>query len=105
MSLPLGMKIRRGSSKWILREVLYKHVPKRLIDRPKMGFAIPLGKWMVNPMREWAESLISERRLKEEGFLEHREISEIWKQQLSGRQNRTNELWNILMFQAWLENQ
>jgi asparagine synthase (glutamine-hydrolysing) len=105
MSLPLRMKIRNGSSKWILRQVLYKHVPQQLMERPKMGFAVPVGDWIKGSMREWAEQLIDKKRIEEEGYFNAQSVGEMWKQHLLGQCNRTHELWNILMFQAWVENQ
>ena len=105
MSLPLEMKIRNGSSKWLLRQVLYRYLPQQLVERPKMGFSVPVGEWIKNSMREWTESLINAKRLKEEGYYHEKEVDKMWKQHLSGRFNHTHELWNILMFQAWLSNQ
>jgi asparagine synthase (glutamine-hydrolysing) len=104
MSLPLEMKIRYGSSKWILREVLYRYVPRQLMERPKMGFSIPVGDWIKGDMRGWAESLLEERQMKEEGFFVFQTVEEMWRRHLSGRFNHTHELWNILMFQSWLRN-
>jgi asparagine synthase (glutamine-hydrolysing) len=104
MSLPLEMKIRNGSSKWILRQVLDRHIPRQLMERPKMGFAVPVGDWIKRDMREWAESLLEERRMKEEGFFVFQTVEEMWQRHLSGRFNHIHELWNILMFQSWFEN-
>jgi len=103
MSLPLKMKIRNGSSKWVLRQVLYKHVPRQLVDRPKMGFAVPVGDWIKGSLREWSEHMLGNERIEEEGYFNAQEIDEMWQGHLSGRYNRTHELWNILMFQSWLE--
>ncbi|HET8655871.1 MAG TPA: asparagine synthase (glutamine-hydrolyzing) [Longimicrobiaceae bacterium] len=102
--VPLHMKIRGGQSKWLLRQVLYRYVPRALIDRPKAGFGIPLGEWLRGPLREWAESLLAERRLKDEGFFHPRLIRERWAQHLSGRSSWQYHLWDVLMFQAWLES-
>ena len=101
--LPLDMKIRGGQGKWVLRQVLYKYIPRELIERPKVGFAIPVGQWLRGPLRDWAEALIDERRLAAEGYLNPLLITTIWKQHLSGRYNWTARLWTVLMFQAWLE--
>jgi asparagine synthase (glutamine-hydrolysing) len=101
--LPLHMKIRNGQGKWALRQVLYKYVPRELIERPKAGFAIPVGEWLRGPLRDWAESLLEESRLAREGFLNPTPIREAWKQHLSGRYDWTPRLWSVLMFQAWLE--
>jgi asparagine synthase (glutamine-hydrolysing) len=82
---------------------LYKHVPKELIDRPKAGFAIPVGQWIRGPLREWAEELLDESRIRNEGYFDPKLVTKIWKQHLSGRYDWTSRLWAILMFNAWLE--
>ena len=101
--LPLDMKIRGGEGKWALRQVLYKYVPRKLIERPKAGFGIPVGQWLRGPLRDWAETLLDENRLKREGYLKPAPIRKIWQQHLSGRYDQTVKLWTVLMFQAWLE--
>jgi asparagine synthase (glutamine-hydrolysing) len=103
--LPLCFKLREGKGKWLLRQVLYKYVPKKLVDRPKAGFAVPIAGWLRGPLREWAEALLEERRLAQDGFLNPGPIRETWARHLSGRANFQYELWNVLMFQAWLEKQ
>jgi asparagine synthase (glutamine-hydrolysing) len=103
--LPLNMKIRGGEGKWALRQVLYKYVPRELIERPKAGFGIPVGQWLRGPLRDWAEALLDQKRLEREGYLKSAPIREIWQQHLSGRHDWTVRLWTVLMFQAWLENQ
>ncbi len=102
--LPLDFKIRNGTSKWILREVLYKHVPKKLIERPKMGFAVPLAEWLRGPLKEWAESLLDESRLRKDGFFNADFVRNKWREHLSGKRNWHYQLWNVLVFQAWLES-
>ena len=102
-TLPLDCKLREGQGKWILRQILYKHVPRDLIERPKMGFAIPIDSWLRGPLRDWAESLIGEARLRGEGYLDPEPIRKKWTEHLSGRRNWQNELWGVLMFQAWRE--
>lgn len=103
-TLPLHLKIRDGQGKWILRQVLNKYVPASLLDRPKMGFRIPLDSWLRGPLREWAESLLDETRLRNEGIFEPTIIRKRWEEHLSGKRNWQYHLWDILMFQAWAES-
>ena len=103
--LPLPMKIRGSQSKWVLRQMLYKHLPRELVDRPKAGFAIPIGAWLRGPLREWAESLLEERRLREQGYLRLGPIRHLWNEHLAGKRTHTQSLWTVLMFQAWLEEE
>jgi len=104
-SLPRTMKLRNGIGKWVLREVLYRHVPKALIERPKMGFGLPIGDWLRGPLRGWAESMLDEARLIREGYFYPGPIRTKWSQHLSGTHNWQHHLWDILMFQAWLGDQ
>jgi asparagine synthase (glutamine-hydrolysing) len=103
--LPLTMKIRNGETKWLLRQVLYKYVPRDLVDRPKSGFGVPIHVWLRGPLRQWAEELLDTDRLRREGFFDPRPIRRMWKEHLSGTHNRMHALWNVLMFQAWLEHE
>lgn len=101
--LPMEMKIQQGKGKHILREVLYRHVPKEFLDRPKMGFGIPLEHWLRGPLRDWAEDLLSETRLKHDGFFYPEPIRKKWQEHLSGKRNWQYHLWDILVFQQWYE--
>ncbi len=102
-SLPRTLKVRGGQGKWILREVLDRYVPRRLIERPKMGFGVPMGAWLRGPLRDWAEALLDERRLRAEGYFHPAPIRERWRTHLSGESEGEYYLWNVLMFQAWRE--
>lgn len=103
--LPTDLKIRRGETKWLLRQVLYKYVPKELIERPKMGFILPMDSWLRGPLRDWAEELLSSKKIEEEGFFRPGPIRQKWREHLSGCRNWQYHLWDILMFQAWREKQ
>jgi asparagine synthase (glutamine-hydrolysing) len=103
--LPFNMKIRGNMGKWALRQVLYKYVPKELVERPKAGFAIPLGQWLRGPLRDWAESLLGESRIHQGGYFHPEPIRKAWAEHLAGRRDHTSKIWTILMFQAWLEEQ
>ena len=102
-SLPPDLKRRDGLSKWALRQVLYRHVPRELVERPKMGFEVPIGLWLRGPLRDWAAALLDPVRLRREGWFEADVIARHWAEHLSGRCNWGMQLWNVLMFQAWLE--
>ena len=100
--LPPAMRVRGADSKWLLRQVLYRYVPQKLVDRPKMGFGIPVDDWLRGPLREWAEGLLTTQALEEAG-LNAEPIRATWYQHLGGHQNQQTRLWPILMFQAWRE--
>jgi len=104
-ALPFDMKLRDGKSKWLLRQVLYRHVPAALIERPKMGFEVPIGLWLRGALRDWAADLLSPDRLKREGYLHPEVITTMWRQHLAGSHNWGMQLWPVLMFQSWLAHQ
>ncbi len=101
--LPLDLKMKNNHGKYLLKEVLHRYVPAKLIDRPKMGFGVPVGQWLRGPLRDWAEDLINPNRLREQGFFDVASIQQKWREHLSGHRNWQYELWNVLMFQAWLD--
>lgn len=100
-SVPPSLKGAGGQGKRLLRKVLYRHVPHQLVERPKMGFAVPVGAWLAGPLRDWTESLIDERRLRQDGIFDPAPIRRIWDEHRSGRRNHEAALWAVLMFQAW----
>ena len=100
--LPLDFKVRGSTTKWLLRQVLYRHVPPALIDRPKMGFGVPLDSWLRGPLRDWAEELLDERKLRDQGFFNAQAVRAVLDGQLKGTPNAF-KLWSVLMFQSWLE--
>lgn len=102
-SMPYALKVRNGQTKWLLRQVLYRHVPQKLMERPKMGFGVPIDEWLRGPLREWADALLEPKRLEAEGYLDAKAISVRWRQHLQGHHNWRDSLWLVLMWQAWLE--
>ncbi len=101
--LPMDMKIRDGQGKWALRQILYRYLPREMVERPKQGFGIPLARWLRGPLRDWAETLLDEGRLTREGWFRAFSIRQSWEAHLAGRQDNEHALWPVLMFQAWLD--
>ncbi len=102
-SLPPQMKIRDGQGKWLLRQVLVRHVPTEMFDRPKQGFTIPVGEWLRGPLKDWAAALLDEKRLEEEGYLDPAIVRAAWNEHLDGKGRHAEKLWTVLMFQSWLD--
>lgn len=102
-ALPTSMKVRDGKGKWLLRRLLHRYVPEALVERPKMGFGVPIERWLKHELRDWCESLLDERKMREQGYLDERAVRRIWHEYLGGQGNWYYYLWDILMFQAWLE--
>jgi asparagine synthase (glutamine-hydrolysing) len=103
--IPVKFKISGGKGKQIVRKLLYRQAPRELFERPKAGFGIPLGEWLRGPLRDWAESLLEERRLSREGWFDSHAVQRRWRDHLNGRRDSPSAIWSILMFQAWLDEQ
>jgi asparagine synthase (glutamine-hydrolysing) len=103
--IPLQFKLHRGITKWILRQVLYRYVPRQLVDRPKSGFAVPVSTWLRGPLREFGEDMLAESRLRQDGWFDPRIVRTLWREHLQGRRNWEQPLWSLLIFQAWLAEQ
>jgi asparagine synthase (glutamine-hydrolysing) len=101
--LPLRLKLRGGTSKWLLRQILYRYVPKTLVERPKMGFGVPIDSWLRGPLRDWAEGLLDRARLARGGLIDPEPVRQAWEEHLSGRRNWQYRLWTVLMLEAWRE--
>ena len=103
--IPLSLKLRGGTGKHILRQLLYREAPRELFERPKAGFAIPVGEWIRGPLRDWAEELLDPARMREEGWFDPAIVQPRWQDHLAGKRDSTPALWSVLMFQAWLREQ
>jgi asparagine synthase (glutamine-hydrolysing) len=101
--IPMSMKLKDGTGKWLLKQLLYRHVPQALVDRPKMGFSVPIDAWLRGSLREWAQTYLAEDRIIAEGFFDARVVRQTWEQHLKGAIDAGGPLWTLLMFQLWLE--
>ena len=101
--LPLDAKLRGGQTKWVLRQVLERHVPATLVERPKMGFGLPIGSWLRGVLAPWAEHLLDERRLRDQGLLDPVPIRRAWELHRAGRRDLGYELWDVLVLQSWMD--
>ena len=102
--IPVSMKVKGGVSKWVLRQVLYKYVPQSMIDRPKMGFSVPIAKWLRNDLKEWAEDLLFSTNASQAMPLDKRLIQKTWREHLSGKHDHSHRLWAVLMYYSWLDS-
>jgi len=104
-TLPMKYKIRDGQSKWILRNLLYNYLPRELVDRPKMGFGVPIDSWLRGPLRPWAESLLNESKIRADGYINYDVVKQKFDEHLSGKRNWQYMLWSVLIFQSWLNKE
>lgn len=102
--LPRRYKLREGQGKWLLRQLLYRHVPRELVDRPKKGFSVPLGAWLRGPLKDWAAALLDPARLRQDGLFHAEPILRKWREHQAGTRDWSTHLWSILMTQAWLDH-
>lgn len=103
--LPPDLKIRKGNSKYLLKQILFKHIPKTYFERPKAGFSVPLDEWLKGPLKNWAEDLLDENKIKQQGYFDHKKIKKLWDYYQKGKKYSAHQFWNILMFQSWLHEQ
>jgi asparagine synthase (glutamine-hydrolysing) len=103
--IPIDLKLKGPTGKHILRQLLYRHVPSDLFDRPKAGFAVPVGDWIKGPLKSWAEDLLDPVQMAADGWFEPTVVRRRWSEHLSGRRSSTQALWALLMFQSWLRDQ
>jgi asparagine synthase (glutamine-hydrolysing) len=103
--IPMSMKIRGAAGKRILRKLLCREAPRRLFERPKAGFAVPVGAWITGPLRDWADDLLDPRTLRSQGWFDADLVGRRWRNHLSGDRDSTQALWGVLIFQAWLRDQ
>ena len=101
--IPTAWNISSQNGKQMLKHILYKHIPRHLVDRPKRGFTVPIDRWMKHELRDWCESLLDEQTMREQGYLDSNRVRSMWQDYLAGQRNWFSPLWSILMFQAWLD--
>jgi asparagine synthase (glutamine-hydrolysing) len=104
IALPERALIKNCQGKWILRRVLDRYVPRELIERPKAGFSVPLARWLRGPLRAWAQHMLDQTRMESQGLLDAEKVSELWRQHQRGSFDRSTYLWNVIIYQAWLES-
>ena len=103
-NLPLNLKIKNNSSKWILKQILEKYLPTKLIDRPKMGFSIPLAEWLRGPLKEWAYECISNNVLKNNELFNYKNINNIWENHINMKENNHIKIWQLIIYSSWHQN-